>query len=710
MCVASRAPGQTANNKGFQINRYEPTNAGEWSFAVEHPWYSATRYFAAGITLNYGHNPLVFGLRDSNGGFTFQDAVIAHQLIGHVDLAGSFLDRVLISASLPITLLERGNDGSNGINLVSSVAVGDLRVGAKVRLYGQPYQEPFSLSLGLDVWIPFNSFADPPPFPPQTGDSGVRVLPKLMLGGLARSILWSFTFGFLYRPDQSIGLLPPDSGNTIGSEIQFGAAVAYANRALRLAIGPEAVLSTVVTNSKAFQPDYTSLELLLGIHYNIARLFQIGVGGGIGILREPGTPDGRALFRFAYAPIRDEKPKDRDHDGVIDKDDACPDESGVRTTDPATNGCPPPPPDSDRDGVLDPQDQCPTEPMGKNPDPEKKGCPLRDKDGDGVFDPQDQCVDEPAGANPDPEKKGCPLRDKDGDGVFDPQDQCVDQPAGPNPDPNKPGCPDKDSDRDGVYDAKDQCKDVPAGIFPDPAKPGCPLPDRDRDSVPDPVDACPDKPGAPSPDPKKNGCPGLVEMKNGQIVILRQVFFATGKDTILKKSYVVLDAVVGALKSVPAIKKVAIEGHTDNKGKPELNRELSDRRAKSVMKYLVDHGIEAGRLDARGFGSERPIADNKTEKGRALNRRTDFRIVDPATTDPSGAVQVIDTPKVEPTGKEDKAEKAAPGGKGKSGGKVPVAKPAKAGQKGKGAAKPAGAAKPGAGKGKAGAKPAQAQH
>ena len=687
--LASQAQAQTTANKGFQVNRYEPTSAGEWSFAVDHPWYSSMRYFAGGITLNYAHNPLVFGLRDTNGNFTYQSSVIAHQLIGHIDLAGSFLDRVLISASLPVTFLERGTDGSNDIHLVGgtgtpAAAVGDPRLGVKVRLFGQPYKSAISLSLGLDVWIPINSFTNT--FPTQVGESGVRVLPKVMLGGLASSVMWSFTAGFLYRPDASIGSLPEGSGNTVGPEIQMGAAIAYANTDLRLAVGPEALLSTVVTNGNGFKQDYTSLEVLLGIHYNIAKLINIGVGGGIGVLREPGTPDGRFLFRLAYAPMADEKPKDRDHDGIIDKKDACPDEPGEATDDPRTNGCPPPPPpDSDGDGVIDPQDKCPSEPKGQNPDPEKLGCPLRDRDGDAVFDNEDKCPDEPKGQNPDPEKLGCPLRDRDGDGVFDPQDQCVDVQAGPHPDPKRPGCPDKDTDLDGVYDAVDQCLTVQAGMFPDAARPGCPLPDRDRDSVPDPIDACPDKPGAPSPDPKKNGCPGLVEMKGGMIVILRQVFFATGKDTILKKSYPVLEAVSAALKATPAIKKVVIEGHTDNKGKPEMNRDLSERRARSVQTYLVQHGIATERLEAKGYGPDRPIADNKNEKGRALNRRTDFRITDPAPADAGNAApaQVIDTPKIEPTGKEDKAQKAkaAPP-------PPPVEKPVKGkkGKKGKGAA------------------------
>jgi len=642
--LASSAQAQTATPaNGFQVNRYEPTSAGEWSLMVDHPWYSSMRYFAAGITLNYAHAPLVLGRRDSNGVFTQIGMPIAHQLLGHVDLAGSFLDRVHISASLPVTLLERddpsGIAAMRGVSLVSSVAVGDPRVGLKVRLFGQPYRSAISMSLGADVWIPVNALAGNP-FPTQVGESGVRVLPKLMLGGLSHSFMWSLNAGFLYRPFGTVAGQAPAPGNTIDSELQIGAMIGYANYEKRFAIGPEALLSTMVginQSGTAFKQDYTSLELLLGIHYNIARVLQLSVGGGVGLLREPGTPDARGLLRLSYAPMREEKPKDRDGDTIPDKRDACPDEPGVFTTDPMTNGCPPPPKDSDGDGIIDPQDQCVNEPQGKHPHPTRVGCPNTDKDGDGVFDNEDKCVDEPSGKDADPDQPGCPLRDKDGDGVFDKQDQCVDTPAGPNADPNKPGCPDKDSDNDGVFDAKDQCKDVHAGFNPDPEKPGCPLPDRDNDKVPDKVDACPDKPGAPSTDPKKNGCPGLVEMKDGQIVILKQVFFATNKDVVLKNSFPVLDAVVATLKVMTQVKKVAVEGHTDNKGKPDANRDLSERRAKSVVKYLVDHGIDAGRLEAKGYGPDRPIADNKNEKGRALNRRTDFRIVDPPSASPQQA-------------------------------------------------------------------------
>jgi OOP family OmpA-OmpF porin len=149
-------------------------------------------------------------------------------------------------------------------------------------------------------------------------------------------------------------------------------------------------------------------------------------------------------------------------------------------------------------------------------------------------------------------------------------------------------------------------------------------------------------------------------------VILKQVFFATNKDTILKTSYPVLDAVATALKAFPHIKKVRVEGHTDNQGKADYNTDLSDRRAKSVMAYLIVKGVEATRLDAKGYGPSKPLADNKTVKGRSLNRRVDFLIVDPAL--PMAKAPVPAAPPQEP------ARPKAPVGKAPLK-KAPVAKP-----------------------------------
>ena len=591
--LGSTALSSVARADGFALDRYEPSSAGEWTFAVEQPWYSNVRVFAGGLTLDYGHNPLVLGTVDASGNFHMTSAIVANQLVGHVDLAFSFLDRFLVSGSLPVTFVQSG-DGGGGVT-PGGASVGDPRLGVTARLYNHS-DDLVSLHLGALLWIPIGADAS------NGGDKGVRFEPRLIASGLAGGVMrWAGSVGYLLRPTATIGNPASPDGATAGSELQVQLAVAYAQR--NYSVGPELLIGTQPQNGHFFDGNYTSVEALLGGQYLVSDMIMVGAAAGLGILRDPGTPDFRLLLRVAYAPLASEnkvvKPIDTDGDGILDSEDACPNEAGVRTDDPKTNGCPPPPqpPDRDHDGVADNFDLCPDLPMGDHPDPKRVGCPLVDTDKDGVFDDEDKCPTVPAGAHPDPKRPGCPSVDTDGDGIFD---------------------------------SEDECPTVPMGAHPDPMKVGCPLPDRDHDTVPDALDACPDKFGAPSPDPKKNGCPGLVQVKGGQIVILQQVFFATDKDVILPKSFPLLIAVADVLLAQPEIKRVAVEGHTDNQGKPEHNLDLSDRRAKSVVKFLIKKGIAPERLEAHGYGQTQPLNTNTTAKGRALNRRVVFSIVDPA--------------------------------------------------------------------------------
>ena len=256
--------------------------------------------------------------------------------------------------------------------------------------------------------------------------------------------------------------------------------------------------------------------------------------------------------------------------------------------------------------------------------------PPRDRDGDGVLDTADLCVNEPEGATPDPNRPGCPARDTDADGVLDQDDHCATTPAGSDPDPSRPGCPTGDADGDGFADHDDACPDRVPGLTPDPARPGCPAPDRDADTVADPVDACPDEAGAPHPDPARHGCPSLVRVEGGQIRILRPVFFATNRDVILARSREVLQAVADALAASPGIRRLSIEGHTDDVGEDGSNLDLSERRALNVMAWLVtEGGVEPQRLEGHGFGESRPLIEATTDQARSANRRVEFRIVDP---------------------------------------------------------------------------------
>lgn len=219
--------------------------------------------------------------------------------------------------------------------------------------------------------------------------------------------------------------------------------------------------------------------------------------------------------------------------------------------------------------------------------------------------------------------------DTDHDGIPDDIDLCPTEPEDhkpPNPDDGCPALPDRDGD--GIPDVSDKCPDNPEDFDGIQDADGCPEDDADKDGIPDAQDACPKEPGEPSPEPAKNGCPQFIRRITGssEIQILKQVQFATGKATILKNSFPILDEVVRLLKVNLEITHLDIEGHTDNKGSDDLNEKLSNDRANSVMKYLIEHGIDAGRLSAAGFGPRRPIADNNTADGRQKNRRVEFHI------------------------------------------------------------------------------------
>lgn len=128
--------------------------------------------------------------------------------------------------------------------------------------------------------------------------------------------------------------------------------------------------------------------------------------------------------------------------------------------------------------------------------------------------------------------------------------------------------------------------------------------------------------------PDQQRRPAHVEVKGQKLVLSERIFFDFDRDTIKPISFPVLDEVVRVLKARPDIKRMRVEGHTDNKGTDQYNLDLSRRRAQSVMVYLVEHGIEPWRLSSAGFGLRCPIMPNDTSDRRAQNRRVDFIITE----------------------------------------------------------------------------------
>jgi outer membrane protein OmpA-like peptidoglycan-associated protein len=547
MLAASPALAQTTATAtgGFSLDRFEPAARGsEWFYLDSVEWQGDLRP-SIGLTLDLAIHPLVV--------YNPDDSVIANlastQLFAHLGAALAIKDSFQLSLNVPIALVNSGDTATlGGISFAppTSASLGDVRVGAAVRVAGQP-GEKARFAIGVDVFLPTGSQDQ------YTGDGKVRVLPHLMLAGDVDDFAYALRAGFLYRALD--GDLP---GSSIGSEAQLAASAGVHFSDRKLLVGPEVYLGTVTSN--AFKEGTTSLEAVLGLHYTADSGVRFGIGAGLGLSRGMGTPAERVLATLEWTPPVE---KDRDHDGVLDRDDACPDVPGVKTDDPKTNGCPPPA-DRDHDGVLDDEDACPDVPGVRTDDPKTNGCPApTDRDGDGVLDNEDACPDVPGVRTDDPKTNGCPP----------------------------------------------------------------PPPDRDGDGIPDTEDACPDEPGIHTDNPLTNGCPKPIPPAVKKVTgVIQGINFKFDSAVITSNSFKILDAAVKVLKEYPDV-KIEIQGHTDGKGKPEYNKGLSQRRADAVRDYLIAKGIDESRLTAVGYGMDVPIADNRTDSGRAKNRRTEFKLL-----------------------------------------------------------------------------------
>jgi outer membrane protein OmpA-like peptidoglycan-associated protein len=305
-------------------------------------------------------------------------------------------------------------------------------------------------------------------------------------------------------------------------------------------------------------------------------------------------------FKYFLGPVEQEMPApvDSDMDGIPDIADECPLVPGLEVF----SGCP----DTDGDQIPDPKDECPNE-AGVMA---FMGCP--DTDVDGLPDHQDAC---PTEAGPI-SNNGCPVevkQDSDMDGIVDDEDRCPDV-AGLL---QFGGCPDRDGD--GIEDLADSCPDKAGPVQYN----GCP--DTDGDGLPDPKDSCPNSPGPVD----NNGCP-YIDKQDREVLTfaMRAVQFELGKAALKPESNKILDQIAVILKKYPDY-RLSIEGHTDNTGAEDANLKLSEARAKSCHDYLVQKGIPDDRLDYKGYGESRPVADNATYSGRTLNRRVEFNVIPP---------------------------------------------------------------------------------
>ena len=434
--IAHAAPA-AAQEEGFSLNRFDPSERGSDWFASESLDFRQGKRLAIGVVGDWSHNPLVF--YDENGDEV--SALVKDQVFVHVGASYLINDRLRLSLNLPLAVINSGEGfqiQNQSFSTDEGATVGDARLSGDVRLFGE-YGDAATGAVGLAVYLPTGSRDA------FTGDGKVRlVVPRFMLSGDVGAFTYAAKAGFNFRAQNE-----NFNGEPFGSEVVFSLAAGVRAADGNLVIGPELYGSTVVSDSGDgfFARRTTPVEAIFGGHYR-AGDWKFGLGAGPGLTRGIGSPEVRVLasIEFFPEPKKEEEPpppegpKDTDGDGIYDPDDACPETPGVASDDPEKHGCPLPG-DRDNDGVLDEDDACPDTPGEKTDDPETNGCPPPDRDKDGILDRDDACPDEPGVKSDDPEKNGCPPpKDSDGDGILDPDDDCPDQ-AGPAGPPGKNGCP-----------------------------------------------------------------------------------------------------------------------------------------------------------------------------------------------------------------------------------------------------------------------------
>jgi OOP family OmpA-OmpF porin len=579
LAAATQVPATAAAAEStFALSRYEPTPlVNDW-LRVERPTGLAHMGWGAVVTADYSYKPLVLVRKNVDGSTNVEKDVVSDQAIVTPGLAFGLFNRVTVHGAIPVIVSQGGKgyslNSTDNLGKPADSALADVRLGARVRLLGKTEPKlgidakPDLLSVALGAYV----FAPTGDAKAWSSDGTWRAQPTAIVEiAPSRTFFVTMNLGFMLRPNRGV------LGSNTGTEGFFSVAGGVKLLHEKLRLGAELTGGTGLRDSTLFKSSSSPAEALASATYQFTNGLYVSLGGGAGLSYAAGTPAARGVLRVGWASPWLEKTK---------KVESVEKTSGK---------------DSDGDGIIDDMDSCDYEKGPHSADPDSNGCP--DKDGDGVADKLDACPSEAGPHTSDPLTNGCP-----------------------------PPPPPPDRDKDGIFDAKDACPDVPGIYSEDPSLNGCP-PDKDKDGVLDPEDACPDDPGPKTADPKTNGCPiktKFAEVKGGTIIILDKVNFANDSDKIVgAKSFQVLDSVWEILDKTPSVKKLRIEGHTDNKGKADHNKDLSKRRALAVKAYLVKKGIVADRLDAEGYGQEKPLDDNKTEAGRAKNRRVEFVIVNP---------------------------------------------------------------------------------
>jgi len=530
---------------------------------------------------NYADDPLI--LRNADG--ERLQSIVSGQMV--VNLTGAFgiADIMDVGFDVPLITLQDGEDIGRIPADISEAGfgLGDIRLVPKFQLYNSHDADDSpggaAIAFLLNTYLP-------------TGDSdnlqgeNFRIEPRFVFDAITSSgTRIGFNVGYMMRSGdpQALANLEVDDVLTYG--VGFDIKTSEVVHLLFEFAGEAGILADEIATEEL------PLEGIMGFKIFPIEEFLIQFGAGMGLIDGYGTPDWRVFLGFGTSIIPD---RDPDHDGLYGDDDECP---------------------------YDPEDFDEFEDID--------GCPDVDNDEDGILDVYDDCMMDPEDRDSFEDEDGCPDPDNDQDTILDVVDECPLDPEDFDNWEDVDGCPDVDNDADGLLDVEDGCPDDPEDFDTFEDDDGCPDPDNDQDRILDVDDSCPLDPEVWNGFEDEDGCPdeGLITVTCEQIEISDKVYFETDSDVIRERSFTLLNSVASLLNSRSDITLIRVEGHTDSRGSDDHNLDLSDRRAASVRRYLMEAGVSPDRMLSQGFGETNPIDSNDTRAGRANNRRVEFHIV-----------------------------------------------------------------------------------
>ena len=623
---------QGGRNQGFELRLFHPAVDSKGLFTVNSSPILPHLDISFGLILDYA-----YGLMRMDEPYDPSQSLVEHSIWGTLAFNLGLYNWAVLGVQLPIGVnfgRAFGPDAPDWGGQIDtgrleegwqSSMVGDVSLHAKFRFLRV---ERFPVGVGAVVQLGFMSgqsdglLGDP-------GEWGLRSIwaQAVVDGEPSRRFRWAVNLGYRLVLADAPEVELPDGGTFQYDDLlTFGAGISLNLVLNRLDFVTEVYGASPVGTFFNWTNGGLPLEVAVGLKVFIERNSYLYLGAATGIM---GPGYSASTARVFAAWIFEPSIGDRDGDGIKDDVDQCPDDPEDLDDFEDIDGCPDP--DNDRDGIPDVDDECPLVPEDRDGIEDEDGCPEGDegdRDGDGILDSVDQCPDDPEDIDQFEDEDGCPDPDNDGDGILDVDDLCPNDPEDIDQFEDQDGCPDPDNDQDGILDGRDKCPNDAEDKDDFEDEDGCPDKDNDRDGIPDSEDLCPNEPETLNGYADTDGCPDeeQVRVVGDKIVLDDRVHFATNNARIRTVSYPLLNRLAKLIREHPEYVHIHIEGHADARGEEKFNQWLSEERAKSVLRFLVEHGVEEKRLSSEGFGAKRPIVDAKTEGAWFLNRRVEFKV------------------------------------------------------------------------------------